>query len=318
MKPAYLRNILFPALFFLFIPLKVFSAGLDVEFSPVKINETVASGEALVKTFKVFNASYTEGTFYIDVQDFKVSSELGSPTFFEGTSNPDSRYSLRSWLDIEEEYRESITVPARSFGSFEVTINVPEDAEAGGHYAAVFLQTAPPNAEGNTSVSSVGRIASLLLIHVPGEVDESLVVEDFSTNKGIYFEDNPRVLFSTHLKNEGTVHAIPTGAFFISGGKYFRPRSVLYNINQLAVMPGAPSRKITESFVMEREGLIPPFGKFEVILLANYGSAGQDVEKTLTFWALPAKFFLVVFVALFGGAFVLWRVLLSFKRPKNK
>jgi hypothetical protein len=318
MKPAYLRNILFPALIFIFFPLKVFSAGLDVEFSPVKINETVRPGESLVKTFKVFNASYTEGTFYTDIQDFKVSSELGSPTFFEGIANPDARYSLRSWLEVEEEFKKSITVPARSFGSFEVTIDVPENAEAGGHYAAVFLQTAPPASEGNTSVSSVGRIASLLLINVPGEVDESLVVEDFSTNKEIYFEGNPRVLFSTHLKNEGTVHAIPTGAFFISGGSYFRPRSVLYNINQLAVMPGAPPRKITESFVMEKEGLIPPFGKFEVILLANYGSAGQDVEKTLTFWVLPAKFFLVVFIALVGGVFVLWRVLLSFRRPKSR
>jgi hypothetical protein len=289
------------------------SAGFNVEVSPGKVNLTINPGDNYVQTFRIGNYSGGTKTFYIYVRDFTVINESGTPTFFEnGDLNDEARkFALSQWVKLPSE---SVVVENNQTKEVNATISVPENAEAGGHYGAFFVQTQAPDTTG-TAVESIGRIASLMLVNVPGDVTENIVITKAQTDKQVYWQDNPNITFTTYLKNEGNVHGIPVGAFNISGGYGAKNKSVIYNQNQGAVLPGAPERKISEAFKLDKKGsLIPPIGKFTLELVARYGTDNLPLETTISFWLLPAKFIAVSLLSAVVVLFVLWRALVSFRK----
>lgn len=287
--------------------------GFNIEVSPSKVNLTIELGDNYVQTFRIGNYSGSTKTFYIYVRDFTVINEEGTPTFFENgqLSEEAQKFALSQWVNLPSE---SVEIENNQTVEVNATISVPENAEAGGHYGAFFVQTQAPGATG-TAVESIGRIASLMLVNVPGDVTESINITKASTDKQIYWQDNPTIEFTTYLKNEGNVHGIPVGAFNISGGYGAKNKSVIYNQNQGAVLPGAPERKISETFKLDKKGfLIPPIGKFTIDLVARYGTDNLPLETTINFWLLPAKFIAVSLLSVIVFLFVLWRALVSFRK----
>jgi hypothetical protein len=289
------------------------TAGFNIEVSPGKVNLNIEPGDTFVQTFRISNYSGAEKTFYLYINDFTVINEQGTPTFFENDELTDEarRFALSQWVSLPYD---SIVIENNQTVEVEAEIAVPEDAEAGGHYGAFFVQTQAPEAIG-TAVESIGRIASLMLVNVPGDVEEEIVIARGTTNKEIYWEDNPQIEFITYLKNEGNVHGIPVGAFNISGGYGAKNKSVIYNQNQGAVLPGAPERRISETFKLEQKGsVVPPIGKFTIDLVARYGTDNLPLETTIFFWILPAKFIAISVLSTLVVVFVLWRALVSFRK----
>ncbi len=286
----------------------------NIELSPAKINVSINPGEEYTQTFRVGNYSGSPQTLYIFIKDFTVINEEGTPNFFEYNQlNEESkRFALSQWVELPYD---SVTIENNEVAEIDALIKIPEDAIAGGHYGAFFVQTQAPESEG-TAIGSVMQITSLMLINVPGDIEENIVISDAYTDKSIYFEENPEIAFTTLLKNKGSVHGIPVGAFSISGGKGAKSKSVIYNQNQGAVLPGAPERKITEVFSLSKnEGsFIPPIGKFTIELVARYGTSNLPLETTILFWVLPAKFIAVSVLAAVVVIFILWRTIKSFKK----
>ncbi len=288
-------------------------AGFNIELSPGKINVNIEPGDTYVETFRIGNYSGAARTLFLYVRDFTVINEEGSPTFFENEELDEKarKFALSQWIKVPFE---QINLENREVREIDVVIEVPEDAEAGGHYGAFFVQTQAPEVSG-TAVESVGRLASLMLVNVPGDVDEEVVIAKAFTDKPVYWEDNPKIEFITFLKNEGNVHGIPVGAFNITGGYGAKPRSVIYNTNQGAVLPGAPERRISETFRLDKKsGLVPPIGKFTVDLVARYGTSNLPLETTIFFWLLPIKFIAISVLTVIVIAFVLYRAFKSYKR----
>lgn len=289
--------------------------GYTVELSPAKVNLTIEPGETFEQEFRIGNYSGEKKTFYVYVQDYTVINEQGTPTFFENNYAEDpeaNRYALSQWLNVP---LESITLDNNQVGTINVAIEIPENAEAGGHYGAFFVQTDSPQREDGTAIGSIGRIASIMLVNVPGDINEEIVITEAYTDKQIYWIDEPTVEFVTMLKNEGNVHGIPIGAFNIGGGMGFKNRSVIYNQAQGAVLPGAPERMISESFTMKKDGLVPPIGKFTVDLIARYGTTEPlPLETTIFFWVLPIKFITITVLGTIVVLFIVWRALVSFKK----
>lgn len=290
--------------------------GFNIEVSPGKSNLTIQPGDSYVQTFRVGNYSGTKKTLYIYVQDFTVISEDGAPKFFEKgeATEEERRFALSQWIQLPSE---SIEVENNEVMEIDAVINVPQDAEAGGHYGAFFVQTENPAQEG-TSIGSIGRIASLMLVNIPGDVDEEVVINRAYTDKSIYFEENPQIEFITYLQNKGNVHGIPVGAFNITGSGAFKSKSIIFNQDQSAVLPGAPERKISETFKLDtgEQSFIPPMGRFTIDLVARYGTNNLPLETTIFFWVLPAKFLAIAGLSTILGLFIVWRALLSFKTKK--
>lgn len=294
-----------------FLPLVTASAAnFNLEVSPVKMNLDVERGTTHAQTFRVGNYSGSGKRLYIYVQDFVVRNAEGSPEFFEHNLESNNKFSLREWvtLPFTEIFVEDNTVE-----EFDVTVNIPEDAEPGGHYAALFVQSEKPVEEGEVVVGAISRIAALMLINVPGDVDRQLLLDNLSTDKKIYFNEVPEVTITALLRNTGNAHVIPTGAVFVSGGYGAVPKSILFNTAQSVIMPEAPARKISETFNFVRQGLIPPIGKFSIDFLAKYDQGKGTVTGYQTFWLIPLKFLSIVFASFLVSMFILWRVILSFK-----
>ncbi len=284
--------------------------GMNIEVSPGKINRIVERGQTLVQTFRIGNYGETDRTFYIYTQDFTVTSETGAPSF--APTQQDTRYSLSQWVSLPSD---KVFVPAGEVRTVDVTITVPADAEVGGHYGAFFVQTDDPSFiekhEGSV-IGSIGRIASLMLITVPGDVTENVTLTSFTTDKRIYWTAAPRITFTTYLKNEGTVHAIPTGAIFLSGGFAFTGQNTIFNEEQGAVLPGAPQRRIDETITLRKTSLVPPMGHFTAHLLARYGVSHGELSAQTTFYIIPVKFLAALFAGIFVVLFIVYRAFLSF------
>lgn len=299
----------------LILPFVAAAEGLSVEVSPGKVNKIVKPGETYVQTFRIGNYSGAEKTFYLYTRNFRVVDAAGAPVFDDTEeAKADPRYALTQWMTLPSD---KVTVPDGEVRTVDVSIAVPADAEAGGHYGAFFVQTEDPSLtqdqEGSV-ISSVGRIASLVMVTVPGAVNEKLVLQKFETDKQIYWDGDPVVSFVTSLENAGNVHAIPTGAIFVSGGIGYGAQTATYNKEQGAVLPGAPARTITESLALRTRSLLPPMGKFEAQFISKYGMGGEEIVTARTFYVIPAVFLSEVFAGTFLVVFVMYRAALSFAR----
>lgn len=290
---------------------KVEAQNFDIEVSPAKVNISGVPGESVTQVFRVGNYSDADRVFSLSIKDFTVSSEEGSPKFLDKDEENDTSFSLRDWVTVPSQ---EIRVPSGSVREVEIVIQIPENAEPGGHYAAFFVQTeVPGDSDARTGVGAVGQIASLMLVTVPGDVVEELSVDDFRVSQKIYLESSPEIEIVTRILNTGNVHVIPTGALFIRGGINALDKTVIYNQAQGAVLPGAPARKISEKFVMDKDGFIPVMGRFEVDLVARAGLTGQEIIGHETFWIIPLKFLAVVSGLVLVALFLLWRVVVSFR-----
>ncbi len=303
----------FLSAFVAFVATPVFAQGLNVEVSPGKINRIINPGESYTQTFRIGNYSGADQTFYLYARDFTVGTEDGAPSFADAGEEND-KYTLTRWITVPQD---KITVPANQVRTVDVTITVPDNAEVGGHYGAFFVQTEDPVAmeeqEGSV-IGSIGRIASLLLITVPGDIVEDVTLESFATDEKIYWTTSPTVDVIANIKNNGNVHTIPTGAAFVSGGIGYKTQSVVFNQEQGAALPGAPVRRIVDKLEMRKVSLIPPMGKFEVDLVVRYGLQGSQLSGTTTFYVVPIKFLAAIFAGAFVVIFILHRAMISFQR----
>ena len=288
--------------------------GYNIEVSPAKVNLEVKPGETYIQTFRVGNFSGATKKLYFYTQDFTISNESGTPLFLDNVDPNSNTYSLTKWVELPQT---EVEIEDEEFAEIEVKITVPEDAEAGGHYAAFFTQTERPEGGSGASVGSIGRIGALMLLNVPGDVDENINLVKFLTDKGIYFEDNPKITFTTVLKNKGNVHAIPTGIIFVSGGNNFKNRNLIFNQQQGAILPDTPDREITTSFDVVKSGTFPPIGKFNANLVVSYGTQNYEVNGHTEFWLIPIKFTVLVLLALLALAFVLWRTVVSYRKERE-
>ena len=287
------------------------STGYNIELSPAKKNISINPGDNYIQKFTIGNYSGSSQTLHLFVQDFTVKSEEGTPEIYDITPEEGRKFALSQWMVLPTD---TVTIPNDERVEVEVQINVPADAEPGGHYGAFIVQTQAPSQEG-TAVGAIGRLASLMLVNIPGDTAEEVTIAKAFTDKPIYWDENPTVHFVTFLKNKGNVHGIPTGAFNISGGYGHKSKSVIYNQNQSAVLPGAPERKLVTEFSMKKgEGIVPPIGKFTIDLVARYGTANLPLETTIFFWMLPVKFIAIALLGTVITLFVAWRALLSFKK----
>ena len=128
----------------------------------------------------------------------------------------------------------------------------------------------------------------LVLLSVAGEVTENLLVKEFSAPS--FVEDGP-IVFLLRFENLGTVHVRPKG--FISITNMLGKKEADIAFPQKNVLPNS-IRKLEVSWD-------PGFaiGKYTATLVANYGTNNLPLTAVVTFWVIPWKKILVVFIVNF-------------------
>jgi len=260
---------------------KAADAGKGVTIVPPSFELYANPGESIADKIKVRNDSTSDVTYQVLVEDFKAVGEEGSVSLIDD-SQPNTTYSLAKWVVPEPR---TFSLAPNQEKEIPFSINVPKDAEPGGHYCSVLFQIGGDAKIQGGGASVASRVGSLILLRVSGNVKEDASVESFTSNKN-YFEKGP-IGLDLRVKDNGNNHISPKGTIVITN--IFGQKVAEIPLNGLNVLPSAIRKMSTEwnpknSFLANR---------YTATLVATYGQQNKSLSATTSFIVFP-KFLIYI------------------------
>lgn len=274
------------------------SAGHGFQISPVLVELNADPGKQYTINIVLKNITTSTLATRSQVNDFGAKNEVGDPEIFLD-ERENRTYSLKSWVDKVPSY----TLKSQESKTIPVTINIPADAEPGGHYGVVrFTGVAPELSGDDNAVSLSGSIGTLVLVRVSGDIKESIKLEEFfaaqGTQKSSFFEKGPINLVE-RIKNTGNVHIKPTGTVVVKDMFGKTKASLKVNEPPKNILPDSIRRFEQE---WNKKWL---FGRYTADLNLAYGTTGQVLTGQLVFWVIPWKLIIIVLLSLIALFFIL-------------
>ncbi len=283
--------------------------------SPVRI-ELIGDPGAVVKgELMLINEQEGTRTFYSSFGNFEASGETGTPSFVEGLEG------LATWIETVSQ----VTLAQDEKQEVPYTIQIPLDADPGGHFAAIFWSTFPPQTKEKGGVSIGAKIGVLILLRVSGEIEEGGRILEFSTeDKQKFFSALP-VQFVYRFQNGGDDRIKPEGEITIKN-MFGRTSAVLSaNKSEGNVLPqsirkfemtwekedGKDSSK--QETVDDKKGFFTglkrewnnfAFGRYKAILNLKYGVAREKAQESFSFFIIPWRILSIVLFILAVLAFL--------------
>lgn len=169
--------------------------------SPVKFEISGDPGQTLKGELKLFNEQDTTKTFYSSFESFEARGETGTPYFFPGTEG------LATWMSTDPQ----VTLEPQERKIIPFSIVVPENADPGGHFAAIFWSASLPQTQEGGQVSVSAKLGVLILLRVTGEIEgEGGLLEFASKDKQRVFI-SPPIHFEYRFQNSGGDRVKPEG-----------------------------------------------------------------------------------------------------------
>ncbi len=288
----------------IFLAVIIFFAIADsvaaVAIAPARFDELVFEpGEEIQEKFVIYNDEAVKKNFYFTAENFIAGSQPGKPEF---TGN--SQSGLASWITFPE--KELILAPGAE-REVIFTIAIPEEADPGGYYAAIFAISGNSLTQDDTIVQT-SKVGILLLGKVPGEVEYKASLVDFKidgADNKVFYSIKPRE-FSAVFKNSGNVHFRPEVKVNISNFFGLNKKTVSLNYSGGYLLPDSDRRfegfwreKIdisgfAEKFINQIKE--PAFGRYKAELV--FSAAGETkISKQIIFWIIP--YHLLILIAVF-------------------
>ncbi len=290
------------------------NAAQGIEISPalVELNATKGNTYNIVLNIKNITASTLSYTSSTD--DFAAADESGSPKIVLDGQLPTTA-SVKTWVNMDAEFilqpRQTKIVTAR--------IIIPSDAEPGGHYGVLrFSGIAPTMEDSGVSLSTSAGV--LVLIRVAGDITEKASLASFysaQNDKQSWFFENGPIDFVTRIQNEGNIHVKPAGNIEVRDLFNNLVSIVPVNEDKSNILPDG----IRKFNVQLGQNWL--FGHYTASLALGYGTTGQAITSTISFWAIPYKLILVGLFALATIIFILARLIKVYngyiiKKAKNE
>lgn len=295
-----MRKILTTVIFFVFLLCPFVSRAVTL-IPPLMDKEVIDPGQSAEMSFQIRNDFNYPQTYYFNAANMNLYGEEGGANFDEQIAGTED---LASWIEFENN---QLGMKPGELKDFDFKINVPDYAEPGGHYAAIFVSTKP----GEVDQSGVGiraKTGVLLFVTVSGDIIEELSVEEFSLEKKFY--TRPPVDFVLRLKNTGTVHHVPNGNIVLKSMLGREKALVDANPKRSYILPDS-IRKYHPTWrsdlPTEKQGFFKElmleirnfsFGRYSANLEINYGSEGGTIEDEVSFWVMPWRLMLLVLIIL--------------------
>lgn len=248
---------------------------------------SAAPGEVITEQIKIKNAGSDEMVIRPEIKDFVVQDKKGRPTFLDQeVTEHENRWAMSRWMTVSP--AQFILQPGET-KVLDLIIVVPEDAVAGGHYAAVIYR---PDSEatvgGDTSGSKINpSVAALAYLTVEGDITEDARVTRFDIPK---FSEFGPIDIETEITNFSDVHIKPKASI-----------NVYNTFNQLSKHLKVDEQNIFPSQAREYENRWDKkwlIGRFKAELSGSYGSQGQALQAVTYFWVVPWKVILAVLLAI--------------------
>lgn len=284
------------------------SASQGVQISPAKVELNAVRGKTYTINLKAVNVTSGDLTYTTSVEDFTSTGETGSARIVKDSNLPETA-SIKTWVSIESGF----TLGSHKEKNVDATVTIPSNAEAGGHYGAVTFSGSTPNLE-TTGVGVTASAGVLFLIRVDGAITESANLASFFTansdgSQNSFFENGP-INLAVRIQNVGNVHVKPTGNIEI--------KDMFGNVTGIIPVNDSvpPSNILPKSIRRFDVKLDKPwmFGMYTANLALGYGTTGQAITNTITFWVIPYKIILVGLIILAALIFMFKRFINSYNR----
>jgi len=280
----------------------------DFVVGPGKIDFTANPGESKVVQITVTNRTGERRRFNLTVEDTEGSRDTSTPIVLLGDDR--GPYSMKDYVSIPHA---SFELDHGKRARIPVTLTIPPDAEPGGLYGSVLVDTVAINSiEGNTAgtvprSAVVARIGTLFFITIPGPVERNGELKDFTTvSERRFYQDGP-ISFGILYENIGSMHLLPYGEIRIHN--IFKEEVGSVSVDPWFVLPNSLRlREVT----WDRTVL---FGQYTATVAINRSYDDIVDEMSYTFWVLPWKPIVTVFGALF---IVIFLIRTFFKRFEFK
>ena len=271
--------------------------------SPVRTDLTVGPGNSTVVPVYLTNASSAVEHVQTIVNDFEApTDESGNPVLLlNGATAP--THSLKRFVTVQNP---TFTLQPGQQTTVNVVVKVPAGVAGGGYYGAV--RFAPLGSNGDKNVNLSASIASLILLTVPGNLVEQVSIAGFGVaqgakdnNIGDIFLNNKNLHVIARFNNTGNVQEQPFGKILLKRGSNSL-QSITINS---ADPPGnvLPSSIRLFSYNLSKVGW---YGKYKVEGNFGYGSKGQLLTATATFYVIPLVFIVIAVLILLFILFLIF------------
>lgn len=207
------------------------------------------------------------------------------------------------------------------------TITIPDDAQPGGYYVGLIYYAENTNQRDDTDIGISNSIAALIFITVSGDIQDDGTLIDFTTDKTLY-EFTP-INFSVRYQNKGNIHSAVGGNIFIYKDDPRDPVEIItFNESASLTLPDhiRTYKEIwNDGFITFKDNKIQfnksqfpkiHFGKYNALLKLKHPNENTRItsEHSLSFWIIPWRLTLMVFIFIFACVSI---VRLSKKRRKR-
>lgn len=264
--------------------------GEALKVSPVRWDITVDPGETKVIDLYVQNLTDVAVRLHPAINDFVASDdEDGTPKIILEEDKFAPSHSFKRFVKPMSDF----SVQPHELKNVKATVVVPKNAAGGGYFGAVRFSPASNSDSDDKNVNLTASVGSLILMKVNGEITEKVSVASFDVRKKTasktipdkpakFFTDNKDLKVVLRVKNEGNVQVGPFGTVIVKkGGK---------KIDQIQINNQDPRQQVLPDSVRRFEvdmTKIGSFGKYTVEGSFGYGSAGELITTSTTFYIVP-------------------------------
>lgn len=265
-----------------------------LEISPALINVSGDGGKAYTLDITVHNVTKYALDFSASVDDFGAKDETGQPSIILDPTDS-LPTSIKTWVQSIPSFR----LQSNETKHINVSMLIPPGAEPGGHYGVIRFTGRSPDATG--SIGQVASAGTLVLVRVSGDIKETLELASLDITKdgknGTIFESGP-LTFVSRFKNTGSVHVKPVGHIEIRDA-FGHSNVVPLNESEGNILPGSIRRfesPLNTTWM---------FGHYTADLSIAYGTTGQAIVRTISFWVIPYKLILLTLAVLLTLVYII-------------
>lgn len=277
--------------------------------SPPTQRMILVPGESYTNSIRISNANTSTRALKYAVSVGSFSEKSGEESKDDygvvdhiSTSNYNQ---IMEWISLE---KDSGSVEPNTTDILTYTINVPENAPAGGQYATIIIRDVTDSSDsnnGNVAIQSVYQFASIIYAEVAGETKESGKILENSVPTFMF--SNPLTVGSM-VENAGNVHT--DAEYTLEIWPLFSGEEVYSNAEEPMTSLILPESKRYNTMSWEES---PMFGIFKVKQTIKIYDDISTVEKVVILcplWMMLIVVFIIV-------AIVVWLVARS-KSRKNQ
>lgn len=294
----FLAALCFPYLLFA-------QSSLSLSISPTLIELGAKPGDTWRSSVRIINSNSFELTVYGSVANFEPTGESGQGIFVPIDDTQAASTTLAEWVNLEDT---EVVIPPQSTGELSFVVQVPRDAEPGGHFAALLVGTQPADATpGQVGLRTSQVVSSLFFLNVDGEIIEDGYIRGLSAINS--FTQTPQSYFELRFENRGNVHLRPIGEIVIYNmwGRERGRIPINQNTNFGNALPGT-IRKY--SFSWEGNFSFYDIGLYRAEATVAYGNTEKRFSsQEVRFWVIPVKGLGATLLIIFSiVGFVIWAV----------